>query len=170
MRARLLVMVRNTGFTTLQPGGQVVVSVEPSHVTLQLRVTHALAPGASATLAGNVIAAKSALVVTARSGKLSARAVLALPPPPTTLGSAPRPWNGGLLLDWAPAADTDVTTYRVYRGVGPHGPLSLAGIATSTQWLDMTRALRTAYRYQITAVDAYGRESSLSTALITAAS
>jgi len=168
-RARVLITVRNTGFTTLQPGEQVVVRVDPSRAMLRLRLARALAPGTTAILAGKVIAAQTELAVTARIGAQTVRVVLARPPSPTALGSAPRPQSGGLQLDWTPAADSDVTTYRVYRGVGPDGPLSLAGIATSMLWLDTTRAPGMAYRYQVTAVDAYGRESSLSAALITMA-
>ncbi|MDB5076904.1 MAG: repeat protein [Chloroflexi bacterium] len=169
-RARLLVTVRNTGFATLPVGGEVVVTVGVSHSTLRLRVPRALAPGATTTLVGNIVAASTGMAVTARVGGQTLRGVLALPPTPFALGSAVLSRSRGLELDWAAAADIDVSTYRVYRGAGANGSLSLAGIASSMQWIDLTRAPRMTYRYQITAVDRYGRESSLSAALVTAAS
>jgi len=163
--ARLLVQVKNIGFATLPPGGLVVLQVGPSGATLRLRTAAALAPGTTTTLKASVTVPQAALLATARVDRQVLSATLALPPPPVSLGSAPRSAQGGLQLGWSPPADTAIVSYRVYRGVGTDGPLSLVGIATDKLWLDMVRRPGITYRYAVTAVDSYGRESALSAPL-----
>lgn len=168
--ALLLVQVKNIGFATLPPGGLVVLQLGPPGATLRLRTATAVAPGATTTLAASVTVPQAALLVTARADRQVLSATLALPPMPLSLGSAPRSSQGGLQLNWSPPADAAIVSYRVYRGVGANGPLSLAGIATDKLWLDLLRRPGTTYRYRVTAVDSYGRESALSAPLTPSAS
>ena len=163
--ALLLVQVRNTGFATLPPGGLVVLQLGPSGATLRLRTAATLAPGTTTTLKASVTVPQVALLVNARADRQVLSATLALPPMPVSLGSTPRASQGGLQLNWSPPADPAIVSYRVYRGVGVDGPLSLVGIATDKLWLDMLRRPGTTYRYRVTAVDSYGRESALSAPL-----
>ena len=63
-------------------------------------------------------------------------------------------------LRWLPSTDdVGVTGYKIYRG----SPLVQIGTATDSVYSDLTCTASTAYVYQVTAYDAAGKESALST-------
>jgi fibronectin type 3 domain-containing protein len=65
-------------------------------------------------------------------------------------------------LSWDPNGESDVAGYRVYRsaGGGAFGKIADVGIAPS--YSDRTVKKDTAYRYQVSAVDRAGNESTRS--------
>lgn len=138
-RAALLVAVRNTGVTTRAAGSAALVRLSPGGTAIRLRTGAPLAPGATTTLRAMLIVPAAALQVVASAGGVAERATLALPPAPSGLGMTPRASDHAVQLQWAPAPDRDIVSYRIYRGIGRRGPLSLAGIATGMLWQDSQR-------------------------------
>lgn len=162
-QASVQVQVENTGIATLPAGS--IVTLRTGFVTRALRLAAPLLPGATTTLRTGVVMPSTALQISALAGGGVVKAALGLPPAPTTLGNAPAGSAGELQLNWAAAADPDVVGYRIYRGLGSSGPLSMVGIAGGTLWLDAQRETGRSYTYRVTAIDRFGRESLLSTAL-----
>ena len=66
-------------------------------------------------------------------------------------------------LSWVRNTEPDLAGYRVYRGTtGYDGPFSPLGTTTSLTWVDDTANNGTTYYYAVSAYDAAGNESDLS--------
>ena len=84
-----------------------------------------------------------------------------LPPgPPSTL--VLQLLADGASLDWQASPDTDVTEYRIYRGIGADpvpGPASLIHSTSETEWADFGAPAGS--RYLVSSVDGGGNESTM---------
>jgi hypothetical protein len=166
-RAGLQALITNTGIATLPAGQSIQLSGGTSNRAVTVRLTQALPPGMSTTLRTAITMPAAPLVARAQSAGESTVAILGAPPAPLALGAA-KLGGTSLQLTWSAGADQDIQTYRIYRGIGTRGRLSIVGIARGALWQDGTRAGHTPYRYLVTAVDRFGRESQLSSPLMVA--
>ncbi len=67
-----------------------------------------------------------------------------------------------VVLTWSPSPETDVIGYRVYRSTESNRSYSVVGTSSLSQFADTCPTLGTTYFYRISAVDAQGLESPLS--------
>ena len=86
-------------------------------------------------------------------------------PPPAPTGLTITSSYNAVLLDWADAPSEDCDGYHVYRATSPSGPYArvTGEPARVSRYRDAVHAVHVTHYYRVSAVDAYGNESDLST-------
>lgn len=160
--ASLLVTVENTGIADVPAGTAVTLVLSSMTAPLSLTLLAPLAPGAALNLHTDIVMPGTALTVAATTATARLQATLGLPDAPSTLGKAVIAGSSTIRLSWAQSVDPDAVSYRIYRDTGSSDSLSMVGVSTDPEWLDTQRAAHSTYRYMVTTVDRYNRESLLS--------
>ncbi|MCU0241389.1 MAG: hypothetical protein MUF51_03080 [Vicinamibacteria bacterium] len=75
--------------------------------------------------------------------------------------------ENALEISWSPGNDADLARYRIWRSAGGEAPIALTTVPSDTTvFRDETCPPRTPVRYRVSAIDAVGNESELSSEVI----